>query len=456
MNGMNELDTRDATRRYWIQTYGCQMNVRDSELLASQLESAGYRPADKFEAADVIVVNTCSVREKAEHKLYSQLGRLKSLARQPRKRLVVAGCVAQQERGRILARAPHVDLVLGTHQVRELDLHLRGVEAGTSRVQTDWKHRAPHARLGTPDPVRRGQPSAYVTIQEGCDNVCTFCIVPFTRGRELSRPVEAVLSEVRAHVRRGAKEIVLLGQNVNSYGWKQPELGGFATLLRHVHAEPGVERIRFTSPHPKDYGDDLVAAYRELPKLCPSAHLPLQAGSDRILAAMRRGYTGTQFLEIVSRLREARPDLHLSTDIIVGFPGETRADFERTLEIVARVRFSQIYAFVYSARPHTPAAELADPIPKATKQAWLQELLALQRQIQSVDHAAWVGAETNVLWTDHRDGRLRGRSPQGRIVHARGPVEAIGEIELVAIERATANALYGTRLAEHVDAAAGG
>lgn len=433
-----------ARKRYHIQTYGCQMNERDSELLAAQLEARGLVRSEDPAAADVTVVNTCSVREKAEHKLYSDLGRLRRQRRRRGGRLIVAGCVAQQERETILQRVPEVDLVLGTHQVRDLGKHLDGVEqAGHSAVATDWKHADPVARLGTPDRVARAGSSVYVTIQEGCDNVCTFCIVPFTRGREVSRPPSAILDEVRMHVDRGAREIILLGQNVNSWGVRFEGFPGFAELLAHVHEVPGVDRIRFTSPHPKDYGPDLIEAYRTLPRLCPSAHLPLQAGSDRVLEAMRRGYTAARFLEIVEALRQARPDIHFSTDIIVGFPGEQREDFEATLEVVRAVRFSQIYAFVYSSRPKTFAATLPDPVPLDDKRAWLQELFAKQNAIQDEDHQAEVGGVREVLWTDWRDGRLRGRSPQGRVVHAEGPEAWVGQTMPVSMTRATAHALYG-------------
>ncbi len=435
-----------APRRYLISTYGCQMNVRDSELVDNQFRDQGMVPAETLDDADIVFVNTCSVRDKAEQKLYSELGRLRKWKSGGPRQIVVGGCVAQQERQRILDRAPYVDLVVGTHQVRETAAHLRSLDSATGEsVQVDWKHTDPVARLGLPDRVYSNRPSVFVTIQEGCDNVCTFCIVPFTRGREVSRPPEAILTEVRDHVARGAREIVLLGQNVNSWGAKFDGFPTFAELLEMVNDIDGVDRIRFTSPHPKDYGADVIRAYGTLERLCPSAHLPLQAGSDRVLEAMRRGYTGQKFLEIIEQMRIARPDTHFSTDIIVGFPGETRTDFETTLDIVAEVRFSQIYAFVYSARPGTAAPDLDDPVPLETKKLWLQELFDLQRQIQTEDHSKLVGTRQSVLWTQHSDETLKGRSLQGRVVHAQGPVEAIGRIDDVTVERATANALYGVR-----------
>lgn len=434
-----------APKRYHIQTYGCQMNIRDSELLAAQLAEAGYVAATTADEADLTVVNTCSVREKAEHKLYSDLGRLRRRKRAQGGRIVVSGCVAQQEREAIVVRVPEVDLVIGTHQVRDFAAHLATLDAHGPHVATAWKHADPEARLGSPDKVTRSAPSVYVTIQEGCDNLCSFCIVPFTRGREVSRPIRAILDEVRMHVDRGAAEIVLLGQNVNSWGQSFAGFPPFAELLAAVHDVPGVERIRFTSPHPKDFGPDVVEAYRTLPRLCPSAHMPVQAGSNRVLEAMRRGYTAEGFLALVETLRAARPDIHFSTDLIVGFPGETREDFEASLALLDTVHFSQVYAFVYSARPGTAAAKLADPVPLSDKKTWLRELNERQNALQAIDHAPLVGSTQEVLWTACRDGVLAGRSAQGRMVHMPGADADIGRIESVIIERATAHALYGVR-----------
>lgn len=443
-----------ASKRYHIQTYGCQMNIRDSELLAAQLAEAGYVQATTAADADLTVVNTCSVREKAEHKLYSDLGVLRRRKREQGGRIVVSGCVAQQEREAIVSRVPEVDLVIGTHQVREFSRHLAALDEGGPAVATAWKHADPEDRLGRPDRVTHRASSVFVTIQEGCDNVCSFCIVPFTRGREVSRPLRAIIDEVRLHVDRGAKEIVLLGQNVNSWGQNFEGFPPFAELLAAVHEVAGVERIRFTSPHPKDFGPDVVEAYRTLPKLCPSAHMPVQAGSDRVLAAMRRGYTIGGYLELVDRLRAARPDIHFSTDLIVGFPGETRADFEESLALLDRVRFSQIYAFVYSARPGTAAARLPDPVQAADKKAWLHELNDHQNALQAADHAPLVGGVQEVLWTSSREGMLSGRSAQGRMVHMRGDASRIGHVEQVVVERATAHALYGVAPADDARGAA--
>jgi len=435
-------------RRYYIQTYGCAMNERDSQIMASKLRALGYLPAESPEDADLVLINTCSVREKAEHKLYSTLGQLRRWKREKEGRiLVVSGCVAQQERDRLLKKAPHVDLVLGTHQVRSLHEHLKRVqETGESLVATAWKNFDEVSRLDEPDPQTGSSPVAYVTIQEGCDKMCSFCIVPFTRGREVSRPPQTILEEIKRHLEAGAKEIVLLGQNVNAYGKKHPGFPTFAELLAMIHELDGVHRIRFTSPHPSDYDDDLIQAYALLPRLCPSAHLPLQAGSNRILQAMGRGYTREQYLELVFRLKKARPEIHLSTDIIVGFPGEEEEDFEQTLEIIQEVRFAQVYAFLFSPRPFTRARLLPDPVPRSQKEEWLKTLQRIQLEIQAEDHAKMIGSEVEVLWTGWEEGWLRGRTPHGRVTHAPGSPDQIGKLERVAIRRATATALYGETL----------
>lgn len=432
-------------RTYFIQTFGCAMNERDSQILAHQLEEMGYAPVPSPEQADLVLINTCSVREKAEHKLYSSLGKFKTWKAQGSGRiLVVSGCVAQQERERIRERAPHVDLVLGTHQVRAFRQHLLRVqESGKPFVATAWRNLDEVSRLDEVDPQRGKGAVAYVTIQEGCDKMCSFCIVPFTRGREVSRAPEIILAEVRRHVEAGAKEIVLLGQNVNAYGKKHPGYPSFAELLERVHEIEGVQRIRFTSPHPSDYDEDLLEAYARLPRLCPSAHLPLQAGSNRILRAMGRGYDQEEYLGLVKKLKEKRPEIHLSTDIIVGFPGEERSDFEETLKIVKMVRFAQVYSFLYSPRPFTRARLLPDPVPRSEKEQWLRELQELQLRIQYEDHQRSIGEELEVLWSEWQEGILKGRSPQGRVVHAPGSPSEVGEMERVRITRATATALYG-------------
>jgi tRNA-2-methylthio-N6-dimethylallyladenosine synthase len=287
----------------------------------------------------------------------------------------------------------------------------------------------------------------FITIQEGCNNACTFCIVPFTRGREVSRPLDAILAEARMHADCGAREVVLLGQNVNSWGRGLPGHPSFAELLARVAEIDGLERIRFTSPHPRDYGDDLIAAYRTIGKLCPSAHLPLQSGSSRVLAAMRRGYDRDRFVQLAADLRAARPEIEFSTDVIVGFPGETREDFDETLNVLRALRFAQVYAFVFSPRPGTAASTLADPIAETVKKAWLQELLELQRQIQAEDHRRHVGQQVDVLFTSWRSGILEGRSAGGRVVHAPGDESNIGRLVAVKVERATAHALYGLPIA---------
>lgn len=421
------------------------MNERDSQIMARSLEELGFQNAISPDEADLILINTCSVREKAEHKLYSFLGQLKEWKKRGKERiLIVSGCVAQQERERIRERAPHVDLVLGTHQVRSLKEHLHTViSTGVPQVVTNWRRLDGMTSLDEPDPSVKARPVAYVTIQEGCDKMCTFCIVPFTRGREISRSPEIIMKEIQEHLRAGAKEIVLLGQNVNAYGKKHSGYPSFPQLLEQIHSLEGVKRMRFTSPHPSDYDDDLIEAYARLPRLCPSAHLPLQAGSNRVLSAMGRGYTREEYLELVEKLRARRPDIHLSTDIIVGFPGEVEEDFEQTLDIVTRVRFAQVYCFLYSPRPFTRARLFPDPVPKETKQKWLLELQELQLRIQREDHEKFIGRRVEVLWTEEQSGILKGRTPHGRVVHAPGSNHQIGKIETVEVLRVTATALYG-------------
>lgn len=440
-----EIALNSSFPTYYIQTFGCAMNERDSQIMASRLKELGYLPAEAPSDADLILINTCSVREKAEHKLYSSLGQLRRWKREKEGRvLVVAGCVAQQERERLLERAPHVDLILGTHQVRSLDEHLERIKrTGEPLVATSWRNFDEVSRLDEPDPQTGSSPVAYVTIQEGCDKMCSFCIVPFTRGREVSRPPQIILAEIKRHLEAGAKEIVLLGQNVNAYGKKHRGFPTFAELLAMIHELDGVHRIRFTSPHPSDYDDDLIQAYALLPRLCPSAHLPLQAGSNRILEAMGRGYTREQYLELVARLKKARPEIHLSTDIIVGFPGEEEEDFEQTLTIVKEVRFAQVYAFLYSPRPFTRARLLPDPVPRSKKEGWLKTLQKVQLEIQAEDHRGMIGKEIEVLWSGWEEGTLKGRTPHGRVTHALGCPEQIGRIEPVLIRRASATALYG-------------
>jgi len=435
----------EEKKKYWVEVFGCQMNIRDSQIIESQLKRMGYTPARTPEESDLYYIQTCSVREKAEHKLYSLLGSLKKWKKESHgRKVVVGGCVAQQERERILEKAPHVDLVLGTHETRNFQEHFSQIlTSGTPLVRVKWHTYDELNRLSLADEPKEGSPVAYVTIQEGCDEFCTFCVVPFTRGREISRPPETILEEIKRHLSKGAKEIVLLGQNVNAYGKKNQSFPTFVELLYQIGELKEVKRIRFTSPHPKYYGPDLIQAYREIPTLTPQAHLPLQSGSNEVLKRMNRGYTKEEYLHIVEELKKARPEIQFSTDIIVGFPGETEEDFQETMEVIEKVRFSQVYSFLFSPRPFTKARLFPDPVPETVKRQWLYHLQKRQEEIQEEDHRKSIGTTVEVLWEVHEKGVLKGRSPQGRVVHAQGDPALVGEITSVLIDRTTPYALYG-------------
>ena len=385
----------------FIQTIGCQMNVYDSERMAAALGAQGYTAALAPEEADLVIVNTCSVRAKSEQKAFSFLGRLQAAKRRRPDMLVgVAGCVAQQEGARVVARAPYVDLVIGTRAVERLVEMVRRAESGERPVvELDLAVPSGNGDAPEPDsaPVRSdGAVSRFITIMRGCDNFCAYCVVPHVRGREASRRPEAVLSEVRAAVAAGVREITLLGQNVNSYGAKEG-LPPFAELLARVNAVEGLARIRFTTSHPKDLTPALIGAFGRLGKLCPHIHLPVQSGSDRILDRMNRRYTRTRYLDIVSKLRDSCPQIAVTTDMIVGFPGETRADFEATLDLMRQVQFDSLFAFIYSDRPQAPATLLPGKIPFAEKRERLQELLRLQDVITRSKNAALVGTVQEVM-----------------------------------------------------------
>ncbi|HXH05650.1 MAG TPA: tRNA (N6-isopentenyl adenosine(37)-C2)-methylthiotransferase MiaB [Vicinamibacterales bacterium] len=440
--------------RYLIETFGCQMNVHDSERMAGLLERAGYAPAADPADADVIVLNTCSVREHAERKLYARLGELRiAAARTGRRPIVaVAGCVAQQEGERLAHRAPGIDIVLGTQSLKQLpDLVARAHEqiARRPRRVIPLVDVNPYEDVSFPLGVaRRGDPvKAYVTIIEGCNDYCAFCVVPYTRGHERMRPAAEILAEVAEAAASGRREIHLLGQIVNHY--QAPDLPGcdFAGLLERVHAVPGVDRIRFASPHPRHVTSRLIEAIRDLPAVCKHLHLPVQSGSTRILRAMRRRYTRDSYLALVDRVRAAIPDITLSTDIIVGFPGETPADFEETLSLLERVRFHSVFSFKYSERPHTLAAKrLPDDVPEAEKGRRLAELQARQREIQEALHRAAVGRRFEVLLeapSRRGAGEVAGRTTGNVVVNVPGDPGWIGRMVDVRITDAGPNSLRG-------------
>ena len=436
------------------------MNVYDSGRMADVLAPLGYAPTPVPDDADMVILNTCHIRERAEEKVFSELGRLRVIkqareAAGQRTILAVAGCVAQAEGDEILARAPYVDIVLGPQTYHRLpEMVARASRAAGAVVETDFPVEDKFDHL----PARVGQPgvTAFLTVQEGCDKFCSFCVVPYTRGAEASRPAAAVIAEARRLVAAGAREITLLGQNVNAWHGAAPDGGdwSFAELVTALAALPGLLRIRYTTSHPRDMRDDLIAAHRDEPKLMPFLHLPVQSGSDRVLAAMNRKHTAAEYLDLVDRLRAARPDLALSSDFIVGHPGETDADFRATLALVERVGFAQAFSFKYSPRPGTPAAAAPNQVPEAVKDARLQELLALLRAQQTAFNRATAGLVLPVLLTGpgRKPGQLSGRTPYLQPVHLSGPIAMIGTEIPVRVVHGHPNSLTGTLETEKMTA----
>jgi len=443
----------NSPKRLHVITWGCQMNVYDSLRMADVLAPLGYAPTDTVADADMVILNTCHIRERAADKVFSELGRLRevkearALAGQSTI-LAVAGCVAQAEGAEIAARAPYVDLVLGPQTYHRLpELVARASRAGGVVIDTDFPAEAKFDHL--PEAAAPQGVTAFLTIQEGCDKFCSFCVVPYTRGAEFSRPPAAILAEARRMVAQGAREITLLGQNVNAWaadGWS------FSRLLGAVAALPGLLRLRYTTSHPLEMTDDLIAAHRDLPHLMPFLHLPVQSGSDRVLAAMNRRHTAADYLRIIGRLRAARPDLALSSDFIVGHPGETDADFAATLALVREVRFAQAFSFVYSPRPGTPAAGAPNPVPQVVRDARLQELLALLREQQGAFNLATLGQALPVLFTGpgRRPGQMSGRTPYLQPVHIDGSTALIGTERMVTIQHASPTSLSGTLSSEAI------
>jgi tRNA-2-methylthio-N6-dimethylallyladenosine synthase len=437
--------------KVFVKTFGCQMNVYDSERMTEALSLDGFTETGRIEDADLVILNTCHIREKAAEKVYSDLGRVRQVKEQRRAAgaetmVAVVGCVAQAEGGEIVARAPVVDLVVGPqsyHRLPELVARARG--GAKAIVDTDFSEVEKFARL--PERVPRGAVAAFLTVQEGCDKFCTFCVVPYTRGMEYSRSVIDVEKEARRLVKSGVREITLLGQNVNAYHGEGPDMRpwSLAELIRHLAQIDGLERLRYTTSHPGDMSEDLIAAHAEEGKLMPYLHLPFQAGADRILAAMNRKHTARNYLDLVARIRAAQPEIALSTDIIVGFPGETEAEFAETLALVAEVGFAQAYSFKYSPRPGTPASTLADQIPDVVKTERLARLQgALDRQ-QLAFNERCVGRTLPVLFEKpgRHPGQLVGRSPYLQAVHAEAAPELRGQILPVEISSFGPNSLAG-------------
>ncbi|GAA2221810.1 tRNA (N6-isopentenyl adenosine(37)-C2)-methylthiotransferase MiaB [Promicromonospora sukumoe] len=419
-------DASEHPRTYMVRTLGCQMNVHDSEHMAGMLEQAGYTRASSQDeaanAADVVVINTCAVRENAANKLYGNLGQLAGIkATRPGMQIAVGGCLAQKDRGDIVAKAPWVDVVFGTHNLDALPVLLeRARHNEAAQVEIAESLQVFPSTLPT---KRESVYAGWVSISVGCNNTCTFCIVPHLRGKERDRRPGEILAEVEALVAAGAIEVTLLGQNVNSYGVEFGDRGAFAKLLRACGRIEGLERVRFTSPHPAAFTDDVIAAMAETPNVMPQLHMPLQSGSDRILRAMRRSYRSEKFLGILDRVRAAMPDASITTDIIVGFPGETEEDFAETMRVVEASRFSSAFIFQYSPRPGTPAATMEDQLPKAVVQERFERLLALQERIGTEEANKQVGRTLEVLVAEgsgRKDGathRLSGRAADNRLVH---------------------------------------
>jgi len=435
-----------------IKTFGCQMNAYDSERMAEALADQGYKLTADAAEADLVILNTCHIREKAAEKVYSELGRVR--LNKERRRLegrdtliAVAGCVAQAEGAEILARAPAVDIVVGPQSYHRLaDLVAKATATGKGQLATDFPAEDKFAHL--PErPSGKAQTSAFVTVQEGCDKFCTFCVVPYTRGAEFSRSASDIVAEVERLAGRGAREITLLGQNVNAYHGAGPDGHAWtlATLLRRLAQVPEIARLRYTTSHPLDMDDELIALFADEPKLMPYLHLPFQSGADRILAAMNRKHSSAHYEEVIAKVRAARPDIALSTDIIVGFPGETDQDFAATMALAARARFAQAFTFKYSARPGTPAASLERQVPEEVKR---ERLYALQSLIDGDRRAfdlAAIGRRLDVLFEGRgrKPGQLYGRSPYLQAVHVEGPEMLIGQIVAVDILASSPNSLTG-------------
>jgi len=459
---MTSVRSNGQPKRVFIRTYGCQMNVYDSDRMADALRPLGYALATAPEQADLVVLNTCHIREHASEKVYSELGRMRDLKVERRAAgadltIAVAGCVAQAEGGEIARRQPAVDIVVGPQAYHRLPQLLAEAERrvalrkagkrlpGAGVLDTDFPAESKFDHLPAPQGVRAG--SAFLSIQEGCDKFCTFCVVPYTRGAEYSRPVAKVLAEARQLVAAGAIEITLLGQNVNAYHGEAEDgsIWSLGRLIRAMAEIEAVARIRYTTSHPRDMDDELIAAHRDVPQLMPYLHLPVQSGSDRILEAMNRRHDRALFLGIVDRLRAARPDLALSSDFIVGFPGESDADFDETMRLVEQVGFAAAFSFKYSRRPGTPGAALDGQVPEAVKSARLAALQSLLGQQARTFNACKIGRIVPVLFAEpgRKAGQLIGKTPWLQSVHGEGNARLIGRIVDVHLTAAHANSLAG-------------
>ena len=442
-------------KKLFVKSYGCQMNVYDSHRMADTLAPAGYNETTSPEDADLVILNTCHIREKAAEKVYSEIGRIREMketaARDGRRMLIaVAGCVAQAEGREIIRRAGAVDLVVGSQNYHRLPEMVARAQRGEKVIDTDFPVEDKFEALAAPkrDAIAKRGISAFVTVQEGCDKFCTFCVVPYTRGAEVSRPVEKIVAEVERLADGGVREVTLIGQNVNAYHGPEPEgaASSLGRLLRRLAEVRGILRLRYTTSHPRAMDDDLVAAHRELPKLMPSVHLPVQSGSDRILAAMNRKHTRKDYLDVIARLRASRTDLAFTSDFIVGFPGETESDFRNTLALVDEVGYAGAFSFIYSPRPGTPAAEMEEQLPADVKSERLQRLQSAITRNQRRFNAGFAGRTVDVLLEKpgKLPGQLVGRSPYLQAVQVMAPVDSIGSVHRVTIDEVGSNSLFGS------------
>jgi tRNA-2-methylthio-N6-dimethylallyladenosine synthase len=432
-------------KKVHILTYGCQMNVSDSEKIAASLRSCGYAETGSLDEADMVILNTCSVRAKAEERIYGILHTMKGqLKKNPDLIIGVGGCVAQQEGKQLLERVPHLRFVFGTHNLHLLPQMINAAESGRRLAETDFIDDDKRFDLYPQNSDFRGI-SRFITIMQGCDNYCSYCIVPYVRGREVSRKPEDILSEVRLAVEAGVREVTLLGQNVNSYMVKSGDGSAFAELLRAIAAIDGITRLRFMTSHPKDISTPLIDCFADLDKLCSHIHLPVQAGSDRILQLMNRGYTRADYLDMIARLRSVRPDIFITSDIIVGFPGETEADFQQTLDLMEEVVYSDSYSFVYSPRPETKAALMPDSATKEEKHHRLERLLKLQKRLTSGLQAELLGKRVEVLveGAGKMPGQIFGRTSGNRVVNFTGDPSLAGTLQFPLIIRNNQNSLLG-------------
>ena len=458
---MTGTDIQTARKRLHVMTWGCQMNVYDSGRMADVLAPLGYAPADTPDGADMVILNTCHIRDKAAEKVFSELGRLRRMkeATGGRMILAVAGCVAQAEGQEILARAPYVDIVLGPqtyHRLPEMVARAARAAHGGKGAVIETEFPAEDKFDFLPEQSAPQGVTAFLTVQEGCDKFCSFCVVPYTRGAEQSRSAATILAEARRLIAQGSREITVLGQNVNAWHGVAPDgtTWDLGRLLRAMAALPGLLRLRYATSHPRDMDDDLIAAHRDLPTLMPYLHLPVQSGSDRILAAMNRKHTADDYRRLVDRLRAARPDLAFSSDFIVGHPGESEKDFAATMALVRDVGFAQAYSFKYSPRPGTPAAGAPGQVPEAEKDQRLQALQALLREQQAAFNAACVGTVMDVLFTGHGryPGQIVGRSQYLQPIHTSASASLIGKTVAVRIRDALPNSLSGTLVQETLSA----